>query len=75
MKIRSGPELFTDLMGMTADVWNVTLAKELGMTLEELKYAFNDPPVNKDDMQDMADAYATAYSSYLDEYMWKKGLL
>ena len=42
---------------------------------EELKYAFNDPPVNKDDMQDMADAYATAYSSYLDEYMWKKGLL
>lgn len=43
---------------------------------EELKYAFNaQPPVNKDDMQDMADAYVSAYSSYLDEYMWEKGLL
>lgn len=40
MKFRSGPELFKNLMDMCADVWNITLAKELGMTVDELKYAF-----------------------------------
>lgn len=40
MKFRTGPELFSDLMEMAADRWNATLAKELGITLEELKYAF-----------------------------------
>lgn len=40
MKIRSALELFDDLINLNADEWNTKLAKELGMTLDELKFAF-----------------------------------
>lgn len=40
MKFRSGSELFRDLVQMNADLWNTSIAKELNMSVEELKYAF-----------------------------------
>ena len=40
MKFRSSSELFTDLINLNADEWNIKLAKELKMTIEQMKSLF-----------------------------------
>ena len=40
MQIRSAEELFKDLIELNADQWNIKLAKELSMDINEFKTSF-----------------------------------